>query len=59
MWVCKMIGHKYTPNLERIERESHGIGNESFSKETHVFIGKFCPRCADVTPDDKKEFKYG
>lgn len=48
MIICKMIGHKYTPNLEKIETTSHGIGDEVKRVEIRIYDGSICPRCGDT-----------
>ena len=43
--ICKLIGHSYVPNLDKIDIQSHAIGEESTKKEIKYYNGQVCTRC--------------
>ena len=55
MIICKVIGHNYIPNLEKIETTAHGICNEVRKVETKIYNGSVCPRCGDTINTTKIE----
>ena len=46
--ICKIIGHKYTPNIQTITRTSNGDGTNNMNEEIKSYFGVVCTRCGDL-----------
>ena len=53
--ICKIIGHNYIPNLERVDVEIHSIGEDITKKEIKYYNGHVCFRCGELINDKKVE----